>query len=152
MLKRLFLGLLLVGVAGCAQGRSEKPLRVLFIGNSYTYVNDLPGTIGHLASAAGFQLESVEECPGGFTLKKHWESGKDQPLLLGSHFDWVVMQDQSQEPSFTVGQLRRDMYPYVRQLQTVATQVGTRPILFMTWGHQNGDPVNVPGDTFQNMN
>ena len=52
--RRLFLliPLLLVPAWATAQV-GEPPLKVLFIGNSYTYVNDLPSLIVGLADAAG---------------------------------------------------------------------------------------------------
>src|SRR4051812_12588852 len=62
----LILACLLASFSGC--GSSGAPLtpetqayRVLFIGNSLTYTNDLPASVGQLASVAGdsFEVESV---------------------------------------------------------------------------------------------
>ena len=49
---------LIVGLCGCGRDTSLGPdtpqvYRVLFVGNSLTYVNDLPGTVALLASGAG---------------------------------------------------------------------------------------------------
>src|SRR5271165_4979908 len=51
--RRLFILTCLLLVPGCATTRAGEPLKVLFIGNSYTYVNDLPSLIEGLADAAG---------------------------------------------------------------------------------------------------
>jgi len=142
---------LLAGVALCACTPRE-PLRALFVGNSYTSVNDLPSMVGELAAAAGGRrFEAVQECPGGATLKQHWDSGQDVALLDGSRFDWMVLQDQSQEPSFPVSVLETDLYPYVTQLDAAARSAGARTLLFLTWARQAGDPENVPGDTYDAM-
>ena len=50
------------------------------------------------------------------TLKQHWDSRRDVALLHETHFDWMVLQGQSEEPSFERAQLERDMYPYVAKL------------------------------------
>jgi hypothetical protein len=131
----------------------KPPLRVLFVGNSYTFVNDLPGVVRHLASAARepLRLEAVQECPGGATLKQHWDSGRDVALLHETHFDWMVLQGQSEEPSFEPAQLERDMYPYVAKLVDAGRETGTRALLFLTWARREGDPANAPGDTYAAM-
>ncbi len=131
----------------------QKPLRVLFVGNSYTFVNDLPSLVMRLATAAHEELrfEAVKECPGGSSLKQHWESGRDVALLREGHFDVMVLQEQSVIASFRPAQLETDMYPYVARLDSAAHDAGTRTLLYMTWGHRVGDPINVHGDTYQAM-
>jgi hypothetical protein len=141
--------LLAVVLCACA---ARPPLRTLWVGNSYTYENDLPSMVAQLAAADGARrFDPVQECPGGFTLKQHWDSGEDTRLLAGSHFEWMVLQDQSQEPSFDLSVLETDLYPYVTQLDGAARDAGTQAILFLTWGRQQGDLENVPGDTYDAM-
>ncbi|HVE87092.1 MAG TPA: DUF4886 domain-containing protein [Myxococcales bacterium] len=127
-------------------------MRALFVGNSYTEVNDMPGMLAQLAAATGARrLEQVQDCPGGFTIKQHWDSGVDVAQLRGSHFDWMVLQDQSQEPALALSTLETDLYPYVTQLDAEARAHGTRTMLFLTWGRQKGDLENFPGDTYDAM-
>jgi len=132
---------------------AKKPLRVLFVGNSYTFVNDLPLLVRRLASAAHEELrfEAVSECPPGSSLKQHWSSGRDAALLRDGHFDWVVLQEQSVVPSFAPAQLETDMYPFVTRLHDAATEAGTKTLLFMTWGHEKGDLANLRRDTYDAM-
>jgi hypothetical protein len=139
--------------ADVAADRGKPPLRVLFVGNSYTFVNHAPSLVRSLATAAGERLrfEAVEECPGGSHLRDHWSSGRDPPLLLAGHFDWMVLQEQGQIPSFAPAQRERDMYPYVEQLQATAARMATKTLLFGTWARRDGDPSNVPGDTYEAM-
>src|SRR5258705_7247834 len=73
--------------------------RVLFIGNSYTYVNDLPGVVAALSrepqSPAWIDVDS--HTPGGAT----WDDHDADPAvddLIAQGWDVVVLQDQSQEP------------------------------------------------------
>ena len=50
-------------------------MRILFIGNSATYVHDIPETIAHLATEAGYPTECVRVVKGGWKLSQHAEAG-----------------------------------------------------------------------------
>lgn len=82
---------------------APKPVRVLFVGNSYTSANDLPAIVRALGAAAKpkveFEIEAVT--PGGFTLEAHLAAeGKESPRarIAAGAFDHVVLQEQSQRP------------------------------------------------------
>jgi len=51
-------------------------MRVLFLGNSYTYVNDLPSTFAQLARSAGRPVEVAMVANGGETLTQHAASSE----------------------------------------------------------------------------
>ena len=53
---------------------SASTLKVLFIGNSYTYVNDVPKLVESLAAADGNTVVHEQHTEGGWTLEKHWNS------------------------------------------------------------------------------
>jgi hypothetical protein len=128
-------------------------LNVLFVGNSFTYVNDMPGLVKQLAEAAHEvkPFVSVQETPGGYTLKRHWEDGKAVQLLQSSRWDYVVLQEQSQFLSFEQWQRFRDVHPYARQLNNLAWQNKAKLVLFMTWGYEKGDLENRTSDSFSDM-
>lgn len=70
--------------------------RVLFLGNSYTYFNNVPGILSEFARA-GHQctVETRMVAPGGKTLRDHWESAASHQALDSHVWDFVVLQDQS---------------------------------------------------------
>src|SRR4051812_13635705 len=71
---------------------SPKPIRILFIGNSLTSSNDLPGIVQAVAKSRDIAVQ-VETCtPGGFSLEDHWNRGDCRKTLVGSKFDVVVLQ------------------------------------------------------------
>jgi hypothetical protein len=67
-------------------------LRVLFIGNSLTYTNDLPAMVQALASASGISLVTDEATEGGFALEDHWYYSSARSKVQNGNFDIVIMQ------------------------------------------------------------
>lgn len=72
-------------------------MKVLFIGNSATYVHEIPQTLERLASNAGFDLECKMLAKGGFELFQHadatTEHGQKVLTEIAQGFDIVFLQD-----------------------------------------------------------
>lgn len=68
-------------------------MRILFIGNSATYVHDIPETLARLATDAGFPTESVRIVKGGWCLSQHAADGSRALAEIGKGYDLVVLQD-----------------------------------------------------------
>ena len=130
---------------GCGKPQDGACTRVLFIGNSYTYVNDLPGMFTHLARVGGHKVETDMAASGGWTLADHEGSSATLQKLTSRKWDVVVLQEQSQIPS--VGQMReQQMYPAARQLVETIRFEGARPMFFVTWARRDGWPENALPD------
>ena len=131
--------------------RSSRPAhRVLFVGNSFTFRNDLPGLV-HELSADSDPVFAGSYTAGGWQLS--WfakDNGLDR-LLHQVHWDVVVLQEQSQIPSFPADDRAREFDPSVLALTQKIDAVGARPLLFLTWGYRTGDRRNVPHDTYDAM-
>ena len=148
-MKRLFLLVVLVlALSGCMPENkcnwppNQGPVtQVLFIGNSYTYVNDLPGTFGKLACSGGHKVAMDMAASGGWTLAQHAASPDTLGKLQGQKWDFVILQEQSEIPAVQ-GSRVQSMYPAARQLVAKIRQDGAKPIFFLTWGHQDGLPAN----------
>ncbi|MGE0529647.1 MAG: SGNH/GDSL hydrolase family protein, partial [Bdellovibrionales bacterium] len=107
---------------------------MLFIGNSYTFYNKLPRMVGELAKAAGERpLVYEEETPGGWSFKKHWESGKAVEKIREKKWDVVILQNHS----LGALQARKDMFFYGRKLKEAIDKQGAKTLLYMTWARQN---------------
>ncbi len=68
-------------------------MRILFIGNSATYVHDIPETLAHLATEAGYPTECVRIVKGGWCLSQHAEEGSRALAEIEKGYDLVVLQD-----------------------------------------------------------
>jgi len=126
--------LLLIAVAAAAPSDS---LNVLFIGNSHTYVNDLPAMVESLAAAGGRTIETDQSVVGGYSLREHLVYDETLRKIALGGWNWVVLQEQSQIPSIAYW---RDsaMYPASRSLDSLIRQAGGRTMFYMTWGWKNG--------------
>jgi hypothetical protein len=135
---------------------SANALRVLFVGNSYTYANGLPRMVQRLAAGAGAKRPLFPKmlAPGGFSFARHFKAQMLGRALKDGRWDFVVLQEQSQLPSFSRQQCARDMYPFARKLHAQARKAGATSLFFLTWGRQAGDKDNSrlhPNDTFEAM-
>ncbi len=134
--------------------------RVLFIGNSYTAVNNLPQLTADCAQSIGFAglpMEIASSTPGGTTFQVHTTNATSQSLISQGNWDYVVLQEQSQLPSFPDAQVAADCFPFAATLneQILAADSCTETIFYMTWGRQNGDASNCaswpPVCTYEGM-
>jgi len=118
--------------------------RILFIGNSYIYVNDLPTTLYNLALSLGDTLEFDSNTIGGSTLNYHSTDAVSQAKIKQGNWDYIVLQEQSQMPAFDPSQVATDTYPYAKKLcDTIHAYNPCGEVLFyMTWGRKNGDASN----------
>lgn len=116
---------------GCSDpaGPPEGSYAVLFVGNSLTYTNDLPGLVGRLMVEAGhadFYVESVAH--PGYGLQDHWATGEAVDRIASGHWDVVVLQ---QGPSATEG---RPSLLYFGDLFAQRIRAsGARPAMLMVW-------------------
>jgi hypothetical protein len=128
-----FLVLLAWLTAGSAA--ASEPIRVLFVGNSYTFYNRLPELVRQMSLDARQQrpLEVKDVTFGYATLEAHWQKGDVQQALAGRHYDYVVIQDHSLGPIDHPDLTRK----YVKLIAAEARKAGAQPILYMTWARQH---------------
>ena len=127
---------------------------VLFIGNSYTYYNDMPGLFQDLSSSLGKATYVDSKVNGGATMQVHANDPVSYQKMHSSNWDYVVLQAQSQEPSFPYGQVNSQTLPYAVQLADSVHSIYdcSQAMFFMTWGRENGDPQWDSINTFDKMN
>jgi hypothetical protein len=128
-----------------APPRAEATLRVLFIGNSFTSMNDLPGLVAQLAASARppRKLETEFVGKGGATLQRHWETGRALEAIRQGGWDFVVLQEQSTlGPAPPVDGRRQINDPkmfheYARRFDAEIKKAGARTLLFLHWAAED---------------
>lgn len=123
-------------------GQTSK--NVLFIGNSYTGNNNLPSLTSSLATSLGDNLSTGQNTPGGATFNAQSTNSTTLSKIAQGGWDYVVLQAQSQEPSFPPSQVASETYPYAAILvdSILSADPCSVPLFFMTWGRENGDQNN----------
>ncbi len=119
-----------------------RELRVVFVGNSLTYVNNLPATLRALAAAQPHPVKIVTAtfvAPGG-TVAERWKDGVAPAALRDGHWDVLVLQERGGLLACLVDAEQR-MQSECRaserahkDFSTLAASAGTRTLLLATWG------------------
>src|SRR3954463_15238179 len=71
---------------------------ILFIGNSFTQRNDLPGLLAAMAAERGLSVRHKLVSTGGASLRTHWNAGRAPKAIKGDGYAYVVLQEQSTLP------------------------------------------------------
>ncbi|MBL8203695.1 MAG: SGNH/GDSL hydrolase family protein [Blastocatellia bacterium] len=109
---------------------SPQELRVLFIGNSLTYSNDLPAIVAALAEASQqkrFVYKTIAY--PDFGLEDHWKKGEAQKAMAKDKWDFVVLQ---QGPS-GLPESRVSLIKYTHLFAEKIRAAGARPALYQVW-------------------
>ena len=130
--------LMLMATAVCGQAN------VLFVGNSYIYTNNLPQMTANVASSAGYRMTWQSNAPGGCTFMQHC-ANQSMTMIRNGGWDFVVLQEQSQYPSFPQWQVEAEVFPYAARLvdSVYAATPCAEPMFYMTWGRRDGDAGNA---------
>lgn len=126
-----------LALAGCMAQRTVVPmpptgpgLHMLFVGNSLTYVNNLPGVLEAMADSGGRPLlETRMIAKPDYRLEDHWNDGEALTALAKGGWNLVVLQ---QGPS-SLETSRTLLIEYARRFAENIRQVGARPALYQVW-------------------
>ena len=128
---------------------SGKEGRILFVGDSYSF--KVPGVLAKMVRERGKTVVVEQVTRGGWTLRKHAESEETLKKIREGKWDVIVLQEQSQMPSFGKKARERDLNPFAKKLAEEARKSGAQPVFFLTWGRRDGDQRNNPEDTYAGM-
>lgn len=104
--------------------------RVLFVGNSHTYVNDLPGMVQSLAREAGdTALRTAEVAVANYALEDHIYDGEAGKALQQSDWEWVVLQQGTS--ALPESQLHLEFW--TRHFEPMIRDAGATAVLYQIW-------------------
>jgi hypothetical protein len=122
--------------AALVQRLARKPeLSVLFVGNSYSF--GVPKAFMKLAKEHGKMVRVGHATYGGWTLKQHATNAPTLKKITTGKWDVVVLQEQSEIPSWVPSQRDTAMFPPLRSLVTEVKKTGALPVLYQTWGRRD---------------
>ncbi len=114
-------------------------MQVLFIGNSFTYFNDLPYTFLNMAKTLEPESRIESIAYGGYTLSQYCDETTEVGRLVISkivsyEWDYVVLQEQSLLPCND----EKSFVNAVKTLSRIISQVGAKVVLYQTWAYADG--------------
>lgn len=115
--------------------------KILFVGNSHTYVNDLPGVFAEMAAAGGHDVDVYDLTEGMYTLKQFSDPEDELGAVLSDAletetWDFVVLQENTN--AALTGKSEKEMFPYARILDKKIQNAGGQTVFFMTWSPKDG--------------
>ena len=122
--------------------------RVLFLGNSYTFYNNLPLLVSTLSKSAGKDLIVESNSPGGLIIEGHLTNLISMQYIRDGKWDYVVLQEQSQLPTIDFYR-HNSMYPSMTAIADTIRKYNPCSVIisYMTWGRRYGgkqcDPSGV---------
>ena len=137
----------------CGIAFSGEPKSVLFVGNSFTFHNDLPGVFSRLAKANGKETQVRKATQSGYSLHQHSTQAKTLAAISSQKWDVVILQGLSVEPIIAQEKM-------VAATKVLVEKCGdARCILFMTWAYKSKNPLGrkligsplTPDDVFPKM-
>ena len=114
-------------------GLSAKNLKILFIGNSYSYFAGVKTTIakafGAVGSFSGEPVSTAMVSQPMIPLQVHWEKGEAAKRIMSGDWDYVVLQDNAAAPI----DAPEKTLEYAMKFARLIRSVGAEPLLYLTW-------------------
>ena len=119
---------------------AEDGSKILFVGNSHTYTNDLPGMFFEMAQG-GHKVDVYDLTEGSYSLKMYSDPEDELGSVLtealkGENWDFVILQENTN--AAIALNAKRDMYPYARELDGMIQKAGGQTVFLMTWAPKDG--------------
>ena len=134
--KNILLTISLLFVLTSVNANSNRDtLRVLFVGNSYIYYNNLPQMVSLLSDSLNTKLICKKSTFGGATLGDHWNSRKGlrtREILANEKFDIVIIQDNSMWPL----EQGDSVLMYGKLFSDLIKSKNATPYLYNTWSRE----------------
>lgn len=110
-------------------------LRVLFVGNSYTFSHDLPGLVEQIAEASQAPRPLLTHTVAfpGYSLEQHWERGDALSAIQKEAWDFVVLQDHSLQSVAAPQALFQASQSFGQAIEAT----GAQALFFVTWARRD---------------
>lgn len=125
--------------------------RILFIGNSFTYFNDMPGIFSTLCEGAGIPVQVESVVKGGWYLSRYADPENEMhPAILEAaqkEWDYVILQDQSFNPAGN----KEDFLAAAKKLAALFP-CRKKLVFYQTWAYEEGSvKLESTGMTYEQM-
>ncbi len=127
--------LVIVSLTQLSAQNTKDTLRVLFIGNSYTFYHNVPYLVSEISNQTDTKIIAKKSTAGGASLSDHWRGErklKTVDILKNGNFDIVVLHDQSMRPI----EEPDSFFYYSKLFSDLIKESGAKPYFFGTWARE----------------
>lgn len=112
---------------------ASQTTKILFVGNSLTYTNNLPLLVEQEAKSRGVKVKTLTLAYPNYAIIDHWNDGEVQRYIKSEKYDFVIIQ---QGPS-SQSEGRRMLLEDGNKFQKLCEQSGSKLAYFMVWPSQS---------------
>lgn len=103
--------------------------KILFVGNSLTYTNNLPALVVAQAKLKGINVKADQLAYPNYALEDHWNDGKLQRMIKKGHYDYVIVQQGPSSQADGRAMLLADGAKIAEECKNAETKLA----FFMVW-------------------
>ena len=126
------------------RGAEKGAIRVLFVGNSLTYWNEMPWMVEQISAKGTPKLSTAFAGGSGMSLRQQWQSAKTLRTIREQEWNYVVLQGQSSEAERNQAEFAR----YGALLDAEVRKRGAKTVFFLTWANR-GRPQGPVTDRYR---
>jgi hypothetical protein len=147
----VFLNSLFFGTT--ANAAEAEPLKILFIGNSYTHMNDMPSILQKMVDKSGKKAIIERNTQSGASFKVHSDRKDMYEAIKKRKWDYVILQGYSRELSYSPGHIDTATVPFLNKItdSIYANNLCTNVLFYMTWGYEGGYLDREEVNTYEKM-
>lgn len=122
--------------------QKKEPIKILFIGNSFTFFWNMPQLVGAMAESEGIAVEIYQSTVGGSTLEQHYNQTKgthSREMLEEKKWDYVILQEYSNRTIIAPDKFEE----YASKFISLIREKKAKPLLFSTWAYKS-NPLMQP--------
>ena len=143
----------LFGTQAYAQKGQKDELSVLFVGNSYTHMNEMPSIFDKICKSKGKTVHVEKNTRSGASFNVHTTRPDLFVAIKSRQWDCIVLQGYSRELSFSPDYIDTATMPYINTIidSIKANNPCTNILLQMTWGYKEGFQEREETNTYEAM-
>lgn len=132
---------------------AQDEISVLFIGNSFTFMNNMPSIFKEIASSKGKKVIVDSVVQGGKNFEYHSNQTKTYQMIKSRNWDYIIIQGHSNELAQPDTKVETNSLPFAKKIVDSIRNSNscTQVILYMTWGYKNGNSKWAPIASYDSM-
>jgi hypothetical protein len=132
---------------------AQEETSVLFIGNSFTFMNNMPFIFKDIAESKGKKIFVDTVVEGGKNFEYHASRPETFSTIKSRKWDYVIIQGHSNELAQPESKVDKNSLPFAQKIVDSIRENNpcTQVIVYMTWAYKNGNPKWAPISSYDSM-